>query len=409
LASYWNGYPFKPENVSDEGLPIVRIRQLLDEEAPADLFDGRVPPTNRIDSGDLIFSWSATLDCRYWDRGPAVLNQHLFRVDPATGVQKAWLHWALLWSIDVFRSHMHGSAMSHVTRSMMKLVRIPLPPTGRQREIAGFLDRECERIASAVGRAREAPAALDDHLRHWIRVQPEYASAERVPLKRLTTQLNDGPFGSALTSDHYSADYSVRIVRLGNIGRGTFLPDDDVGVSEDYGFGALKPWLLEPDDLVLAALGDDNHPLGRAAVVPSSALPAVNKADCYRVSCDREACDPHYVAWALSHGISFDYAPLVGRGATRLRLTTETAKQIPVPVPSLADQHVLMKRLDEFRTSVESARQWCVRLTDALTAYRDSLIHEAVTGKLDVTKASDRQMDERLHAAAENRLDEVAV
>ncbi len=45
--------------------------------------------------------------------------------------------------------------------------------------------------------------------------------------------------------------------------------------------------------------------------MPSSALPAINKADCYRVSCDREVCDPHYVAWALSHGTSFDYAPLV--------------------------------------------------------------------------------------------------
>jgi hypothetical protein len=48
-------------------------------------------------------------------------------------------------------------------------------------------------------------------------------------------------------------------------------------------------------------------------------------------------------------------------------------------------------------------------LRAALTAYRYSLIHEAVTGKLDVTAASDRQMDERLHAAAENRLDEVPV
>jgi type I restriction enzyme S subunit len=233
--------------------------------------------------------------------------------------------------------------------------------------------------------------------------------AEQVPLKRLTKRLNDGPFGSALTSDHYAVDYGVRVVRLGNIGRGVFRTDDDVGVSQEYGFGALKPWLLDPDDLVLAALGDDNHPLGRAAVVPTSVLPAVNKADCYRVSCDRQVCDPSYLAWALSHGTSFDYAPVVGRGATRLRLTTETAKEIPVPVPTLADQIALMERLRRVRAPAEAGRRWSHRLSEALTAYRSSLIHEAVTGKLDVTSLSDRQMDERLHAAAEGRLDEVPV
>jgi type I restriction enzyme S subunit len=340
---------------------------------------------------------------------PAATNQGCKSLVPSAETEGRFVAYAARALLADIRAAGTGTTFREVSGERLGGVGFPRPPAEQQRVIAGFLERECDRIESALERAREVPAALDDRVQHWIRVQPEYALAERVPLKRLTTRLNDGPFGSALTSGHYALDYSVRIVRLGNVGRGAFLTGDAVGVSKDYGFGALKPWLLDPGDLVLAALGDDNHPLGRAAVVPSSALPAVNKADCYRVSCDRKVCDPHYVAWALSHGTSSDYAPLVGRGATRLRLTTETAKEIPLPVPSLADQLALMKRLDELRTAVESARRCCLRLTDGLTAYRSSLIHEAVTGKLDVTKASDRQMDERLHAAAEDRLDEVSV
>jgi hypothetical protein len=49
------------------------------------------------------------------------------------------------------------------------------------------------------------------------------------------------------------------------------------------------------------------------------------------------------------------------------------------------------------------------RLYELLDEYRDSLIHEAVTGKLDVTKVSAQQMNERVQAAAQDRLDEVAV
>jgi hypothetical protein len=36
-----------------------------------------------------------------------------------------------------------------------------------------------------------------------------------------------------------------------------------------------------------------------------------------------------------------------------------------------------------------------------LDEYRDALITEAVTGQIDVSAMSDRQMDERLHSAIE--------
>ena len=88
LATYVNGYPFKPEDHSDEGLPIVRIRQLNDPSAECDYFGGYVPARNHIRNGDLIFSWSGSLSVGVWDRGHALLNQHLFKVLPNPYVYK---------------------------------------------------------------------------------------------------------------------------------------------------------------------------------------------------------------------------------------------------------------------------------------------------------------------------------
>ena len=42
-----------------------------------------------------------------------------------------------------------------------------------------------------------------------------------------------------------------------------------------------------------------------------------------------------------------------------------------------------------------------------LVSYRDALITEAVTGKLDVTRVSDSQMDESLAAVRENETPEI--
>jgi hypothetical protein len=58
-------------------------------------------------------------------------------------------------------------------------------------------------------------------------------------------------------------------------------------------------------------------------------------------------------------------------------------------------------RLDELSSHRAPARDRLARVAACLLEYRDALITEAVTGQLDVTAVSDRQMDERLHEAIE--------
>jgi type I restriction enzyme S subunit len=141
LASYINGFPFKPEDFTVTGLPVIRIRQLVDPEADQDLFDGPVPARVRLSDGDLVFSWSASLEVRIWNRGPAILNQHLFRVVPAPGIERDWLRWVLHVARSDFRELMHGSTMMHITKPMMRDVRVPLPDTDAQRDVADAANR----------------------------------------------------------------------------------------------------------------------------------------------------------------------------------------------------------------------------------------------------------------------------
>ena len=78
LGTYLNGFAFKPQHWGENGLPIVRIRELLDPTVEPDRYEGPTAEPYLIEDGDLIFSWSATLAVVFWNRGPAYLNQHLF-------------------------------------------------------------------------------------------------------------------------------------------------------------------------------------------------------------------------------------------------------------------------------------------------------------------------------------------
>jgi type I restriction enzyme S subunit len=151
LAEYVNGQPFKPDDFTPSGLPVIRIRQLVDPDAEPDLFDGAVPDRVLLRNGDLIFSWSASLEVRIWDRGPAILNQHLFKVLPHDGVNRDWLRWALHVARADFAELMHGSTMTHVTRPMMREVTVPVPDEAIQRRIAREANRLDMQLSAVLG------------------------------------------------------------------------------------------------------------------------------------------------------------------------------------------------------------------------------------------------------------------
>ena len=91
-AQFLYGYPFKPTDWSEQGTPIVRIAQMTGTLDGCDRYRNLVPEQFRIRDGDLLFSWSATLMALIWDRGPAFLNQHIFKAVPRECSELGYLH-----------------------------------------------------------------------------------------------------------------------------------------------------------------------------------------------------------------------------------------------------------------------------------------------------------------------------
>ena len=140
VAQYINGYAFKPDDWESEGLPIIRIAQMTNQDAAFDRYSHPVPQQYLIDSGDLLFSWSATLMTMIWDRGPAILNQHIFKVVAASEIDLSFLHHLLDFSLDGLAAHSHGTTMKHIKRSDLLPYRVGIPRKEEQRRIAAVLD-----------------------------------------------------------------------------------------------------------------------------------------------------------------------------------------------------------------------------------------------------------------------------
>lgn len=304
------------------------------------------------------------------------------------------------WGIGEMTSRIRGigGVESGVTRTPrinlddLKNIAIPVPALAVQRSIVEFLDRESALIEELTGEIDRATAVADEELTGFFAALLADLTPTLVPLRRMIRSIADGPFGSALASAHYTDLEEVRVVRLGNIGRGEFREASRAFVSSDYAESHLREHYLSPGDVVIAGLGDQNQPLGRACVVPEIIGIAIHKADCYRVVVDSGRCRPEYLALALSFGPATQVAPLLSRGSTRSRLNTVVARDLPVPLLDLDAQQRVSEEFGRRRRRVQQLTASYRSLVAALSEYRGALVTEAVTGEIDISKLSESLM-----------------
>ena len=156
VAEYINGMAFKPTDWKTAGLPIIRIQNLTSSEAHFNYYQGDFDKKYLVENGDLLISWSASLDAFIWDRGKAILNQHIFKaVENSQIITREYLYYAVREAMDEIRSQVHGATLKHITRPEFLAIQISLPPLDEQRRIAGRLNEQLAVVEFARKAAEE--------------------------------------------------------------------------------------------------------------------------------------------------------------------------------------------------------------------------------------------------------------
>lgn len=132
IAKYYNGLAmqkFRPE--TDEYLPVIKIKEMSDGISDAtERASVNIPKDAVINDGDILFSWSATLDVKIWSQGKGALNQHIFKVT-SNEYPKTFYYFELLNYLQHFKmmADMRKTTMGHITQDHLKQSKICIPQT----------------------------------------------------------------------------------------------------------------------------------------------------------------------------------------------------------------------------------------------------------------------------------------
>lgn len=159
VATYVNGYAFKPSDYSDSGLPIVRIQNLTGNAYRTNRYEGTLPEKFAIQDGDILISWSASLGVFEWNQGPAWLNQHIFRVvfNKAMIDKRFFVHQAR-FLIQKSQNLAHGATMKHLTKKVFETLPFLYLGLNNQITIAEQLDA----LDTQINRAKRQIRFLDN-------------------------------------------------------------------------------------------------------------------------------------------------------------------------------------------------------------------------------------------------------
>lgn len=160
---YINGFAFKPSDWGTEGLPIIRIQNLTDSKKPFNRTTFDLPEHLRVKPGEIVVSWSATLDAFIWKGEVAALNQHIFRVEPEEQlVRSRFLFYLLkeaIWEMTQ-TEHLHGSTMRHINRGPFLAHPVRIPPLPEQNRIVAEIEKQFTRLEAAVAALKRVQANL---------------------------------------------------------------------------------------------------------------------------------------------------------------------------------------------------------------------------------------------------------
>ncbi|PTL56139.1 restriction endonuclease subunit S [Paraconexibacter algicola] len=357
--------------------------------------------TVRIPAGSVVFTSRAPIGNVALTTRECTTNQGCKTLVPRADVDPRFVRYAGLVRLEHMRAAGTGTTFQEVSAERLGAVTFPFPDGASQNAIADFLDRECARLAEIWAEVESALKTVAEELRSSV--DHRTAELRRVRLRFALKRIEQG--WSPQCDNREAGPDEWGVLKLGCVNGGRFV---DEHKALPLGVPPRAELEVAPGD-VLMSRANTRDLVGSCALV-ERCRPRLMLSDLlYRLVVDSIMWEPSFVVAALNaHAVRGQIAAAAaGSAGSMPKLNHELVKNLTIPKCSVEEQREVLRRIEQDRERPARLGIELHALLEGVDAYRDSLITEAVTGKLDVSKMSEARMEENLQAVREGEAPEV--
>ncbi|MFJ8807402.1 restriction endonuclease subunit S [Streptomyces sp. NPDC102490] len=393
------GLNISAEQYSSSGVRLIRTSDIasngaLKASTTGVFVDVPLEQRHRLLPGDVLLSRSGTLGRSFLvpvEGSGQSFAGFLIRFRPRGGVDPRYIYYATQSS--PFQEAVHSEAVSSTIQNFNadRYANIPLraPGAEEQRRIADFLDAETARIDRLTQLRSQQGDLLDTRFRLALDKAFENPKYEPTKLKYL---LAVKPRYGVLVPQF--SDAGVRFIRVNDLldlaGRADSLAKIPDILSAQYARTVTRP-----GDVLLSVVGT----MGRSAVVPPQ-LAGANVARAVASLRARQGVSPELLAtWLTTPSFLRQASDVTASDTAQPTLGMEDLANFRLSWP---DDERGRDELLEITSTIRRYQRELTRVLEAqrrvLAERRQALITAAVTGQLDVTTASERNVTDGVTA-----------
>ena len=173
---------------------------------------------------------------------------------------------------------------------------------------------------------------------------------KKVTLGDIASNIQTGPFGSQLHQSDYSEE-GTPVVMPKDLVNGHISELSVARVSEDH-VNRLSRHKIEVGDILYSRRGD----VGRCAFATDLEQGWLCGTGCLRVTIDSSKAVPKFVFYQLQKAETVGWVEKHAVGATMLNLNTSILSSIPIEVPSIEEQQIIVDMLSAYDDLIETIK-----------------------------------------------------
>ncbi|EJC0906827.1 restriction endonuclease subunit S [Campylobacter upsaliensis] len=298
-------------------------------------------------------------------------------------------HYKILWHLGKGISYDHRWTLGN---DVFLNIKIPLPPLQEQKEIAEFLDKKCEKIQNYIDKKQKLITLLQEKKQALINEVVTKGLNPNIEFKNSEIEY------LGLIPHHWEV-VKVKYIATTNIG--LVYDPSEIATNENVGYPVLRANNIQNgkidykdviyvakkiDDKQLAISGDllmcvrngSENLLGKTAKIENNnfsfgAFTAIIRSDLN-----------NYLYWIfqtemLKKSIS-SFIVSIGIG----QISQDDIKNFKIPLPPLQEQKEIAEFLDKKCEKINSAIEKTKKQIELVKEYKNTLINEAVCGRIDL-------------------------
>lgn len=390
IAKLVNGYAFKSDLYSKNGVFIVRITNVDDEKlntnSPVYYPFNRLKEFrgNLLKENDILMTLTGNVglvgivDKQY---PKAALNQRVGCIRTKKVSNKFLFY---LFATDVFRKHAilnaDGTAQLNLSTDWLMSNKLFVPQLSKQQQIVNYLDKKVGIIDKLIENINQQIEELKNGKNSIVREYLKQKLEGHTVRVQDVADMKKGPFGSSLKKEMFvqESEESFKVYEQQHaIESSSTIGEYYINKSkyiELYGFS------VKPKDIIISCAGT----IGKLFVLPQRIKPGIINQALMRVRVKDWKITNAFFSYIWNFIIMDEVVKYCNGSAIKNIPPFSILNKIKFILPSLASQEHITAILDDktkfFDKLIQIKRQKIMELKE----YKKSLIYECVTGKKEV-------------------------